>query len=57
MGRYTSRRCRLSYCDGAILVAARACGCDVVCTEDLSDGQYYDGLRVINLFRERAGAR
>ena len=45
-----SRRFRLSYWDGAILAAARACGCEAVYTEDLSDEQDYDGLRVINPF-------
>lgn len=48
-----SRRFRLSYWDGAILAAARACGCEAVYTEDLSDGQDYDGLRVINPFSEQ----
>ena len=48
-----SRRFRLSYWDGAILAAARAAGCDAVYSEDLSDGQDYDGLRVINPFRDR----
>ena len=52
-----SRRFRLSYWDGAILAAARACGCEAVYTEDLSDGQEYEGLRVINPFREPAGVR
>ena len=47
-----SRRFGLSYWDGAILAAARACGCDAVYTEDLSDQQDYEGLRVINPFRE-----
>ena len=45
------RRFRLSYWDGAILAAARARGCEAVYTEDLSDGQDYDGVRVINPFR------
>ena len=45
-----SRRFRLSYWDGAILAAARACGCDIVYSEDLSAGQHYDGTRVINPF-------
>ncbi len=45
-----SRRFRLSYCDGAILAAARACGCEAVYSEDLSDRQDYDGMRVINPF-------
>ena len=48
-----SQRFQLSYWDGAILAAARASGCDAVYTEDLSEGQDYDGLRVINPFRER----
>lgn len=52
VGAALSRRFRLSYWDGAILAAARACGCDVVYSEDLSDEQDYDGLRVINPFRE-----
>ena len=51
-GAALSRRFRLSYWDGAILAAARACACDIVYSEDLSDGQDYDGVRVINPFRE-----
>ncbi len=47
-----SKRFRLSYWDGAILAAARALGCDVVYTEDLSSEQDYDGLRVINPFTD-----
>ena len=46
-----SRRYKLSYWDGAILAAARAAGCDVVYSEDLSEVQNYDGLRVIDPFR------
>ena len=41
----------LSYWDCAILAAARACGCDVVYSEDFSDTQDYGGLRVVNPFR------
>ena len=51
-----SRRFQLSYWDGAILAAARALGCDAVYPEDLSAQQNYDGLRVINPFREDAKA-
>ncbi len=47
-----SRRFKVSYWDGAILAAALACGCDVVYTEDLNDGQDYGGVRAINPFRE-----
>ena len=45
-----SRRYRLSYWDGAILAAARAGGCEVVYSEDMSAGQDYDGVRVVNPF-------
>ena len=40
----------LSYWDSAILAAARECGCDAVYSEDLSDEQDYEGVRVINPF-------
>ena len=40
----------LSYWDCAILSAARLLGCDAVYSEDMSDTQDYDGLRVINPF-------
>jgi predicted nucleic acid-binding protein len=42
----------LSYWDSAILAAARACGCDAVYSEDLSAGQDYDGLQVVNPFAQ-----
>jgi predicted nucleic acid-binding protein len=42
---------QLSYWDAAILEAARSLGCAVVLSEDLSDGQDYDGVRVENPFR------
>ena len=45
-----SNRYRLSYWDGAILAAAKAAGCDVVYSEDMSHGQDYDGVRVVNPF-------
>ena len=44
------RQFGLSYWDGAILAAALATGCDAVYSEDLSDGQDYGGIRVINPF-------
>ncbi len=47
-----SQRFGLSYWDGAILAAARISGCDAVYSEDLSDSQDYDGLRVINPFTD-----
>lgn len=47
----TRRRFRLSYWDAAILEASRSLGCDVVLSEDLSDGEDYGGVRVENPFR------
>ena len=44
-------RYQLSYWDSAIIAAARACGCDEVLSEDMSDGQDYVGVRVINPFK------
>lgn len=47
-----SRRYRIAYWDGAILAAARASNCTEVYSEDLSDEQDYDGVRVVNPFAE-----
>jgi predicted nucleic acid-binding protein len=46
----TRRRFGISYWEAAILEAGRSLGCDVVLSEDLSDGQDYDGVRVENPF-------
>jgi predicted nucleic acid-binding protein len=46
----TRERFDLSYWDAAILEAARAMNCDVVLSEDLSNGQDYGGVRVENPF-------
>jgi predicted nucleic acid-binding protein len=46
----THERFGISYWDAAILEAARSLGCDVVLSEDLSDGQDYAGVRVVNPF-------
>jgi predicted nucleic acid-binding protein len=48
----TRHRFGLSYWDAAVLEAGRALGCDVVLSEDLSDGEDYDGVRVTNPFRD-----
>jgi len=47
----TRQRFGLSYWDAAILEAARSLGCEVVLSEDLSDGQDYAGVRIENPFR------
>ena len=41
---------QISYWDAAIIEAARALGCAEVLSEDLNDGQDYDGVRVTNPF-------
>lgn len=46
----TARRFKISYWDAAIVEAARAIGCSVILSEDLSDGQDYGGVRVRNPF-------
>jgi predicted nucleic acid-binding protein len=45
------QRFQLSYWDAAIIEASRALGCPQVLSEDLNDGQDYDGVRVTNPFR------
>ena len=46
-------RYRISYWDAAILASAAALGCDAVYSEDMSDRQDYDGIRVINPFAQQ----
>jgi predicted nucleic acid-binding protein len=48
-----SERYRISHWDALILETARAAGCTVVLSEDLNDGQDYEGIRVENPFRAR----
>lgn len=43
-------RFRISYWDAAIVEAARSMGCSTLLSEDLADGQDYDGVRVSNPF-------
>jgi predicted nucleic acid-binding protein len=44
-------RYQVSHWDSLILAAAREAGCETLYTEDLADGQVYDGIRVVNPFR------
>jgi predicted nucleic acid-binding protein len=50
----TADRFRVSYWDAAIVEAARAQGCRLVLSEDLADGQGFDGVTIENPFRVRA---
>lgn len=45
------QRFQLSYWDAAILAAAKRMGCHTVFSEDMNDGQNYDGVAVVNPFR------
>jgi len=49
-------RYQIGYYDAAILAAAKQLGCTKVHSEDLNDGQDYDGVRVENPFRGIASA-
>lgn len=46
---------RISYWDAAIIESARMMGCTEVLSEDLNDGQSFDGLVVINPYRQGRG--
>jgi predicted nucleic acid-binding protein len=45
-------RFRISYWDAAVIEAARAQGCHTILSEDLSHGQDYDGVKVVDPFRK-----
>ena len=45
-----SGRYRISYWDAAIIEAARLLGCAELLSEDLSHGQDYSGVKVVNPF-------
>jgi predicted nucleic acid-binding protein len=44
-------RHQISHWDSLILASVRDAGCETLYTEDLNDGQVYDGVQVINPFR------
>lgn len=43
-------RNKVFFWDGMIINSAKACGCGVIWSEDLSHGQDYEGVKVINPF-------
>lgn len=45
------QRFQLSYWDAAIVAAAKEMGCHTVFSEDLNDGQDYDGVKAVNPFK------
>jgi predicted nucleic acid-binding protein len=50
-------RFKISYWDSAIVAAAKRARCDTLYSEDLADGQIYDGIRVVNPFRAAAKSK
>ena len=47
---FVCRKFRLSYWDAAIVAAARHMNCNTLYTEDLTNGQDYEGVTAINPF-------
>ncbi len=45
------KRFQVSYWDAAILAAAKQMGCHTVFSEDMNDGQNYEGVTVVNPFK------
>jgi len=43
-------RFQISYWDAAIIAAAKRLNCEMLYSEDLTDGQNYNGVRVVNPF-------
>ena len=43
---------QLSFWDALIVQAAIAAGCEILYSEDLSHGQEYEGVRVMNPFKK-----
>jgi predicted nucleic acid-binding protein len=44
------QRYRISFWDALVIQASRACGAEVLYSEDLSDGEVYDSVRVVSPF-------
>lgn len=48
----TSMRSGIPFRDALIVCAAQRCGADTLYTEDLQDGRKFDGLEIVDPFRE-----
>ncbi len=55
IGVEISEQYRISYWDAAIIAAALRAGARTLFSEDLSEGQTYEGVRVVNPFSGQAG--
>ena len=45
------QRYGLQYYDSLVVAAAQCLNCDVLYSEDMSDGAVYDGVKVVNPFK------
>ena len=50
---FLCKQFRISYWDAAIVAAARHLNCETLYTEDLNDGQNYEGVTAVNPFIKR----
>jgi predicted nucleic acid-binding protein len=48
------QRYAVSFWDALIIQSSRTCGAEILYSEDLSDGQVYDSVRVVNPFGSTA---
>jgi len=48
------QRNRLSFWDSLIICSAKKLNCDIIWTEDLNHGQYYEEIMAINPFKDSA---
>jgi predicted nucleic acid-binding protein len=51
-GAAIARRHQIAYWDAALIAACKRCDAETLYTEDLNHGQLYEGVRVVNPFRE-----
>jgi predicted nucleic acid-binding protein len=52
--RKIQERFQISYWDAAIVAAAKQLNCEKIYSEDLADGQNYDGVQVVDPFKRFA---
>ncbi len=49
-------RYRLSFWDALVVQSARACGAEILYSEDMGNGQVYETVRVVNPFTDKASS-
>ena len=53
----TTTNKKISFWDSMILATARQNGCSVLLSENMQDGQQFDGIEILNPFSEHASER